>query len=138
MNMENKIIDNKQNKLSRFFENIISMLGWSYIVIILIQLLFSVLFWIFGISYLYKYILIGNIELTISVLKKSLIIAIFGFLIIILWSKYNYVSYVKLYRRSYKKKHTSPKEISNYFNISEQDVYKIQNSKYIEIEDNIL
>lgn len=67
---------------------------------------------------------------------RHLLKRIYSSFIISLWSKYNYISYCKLYRRNYQEK-ISIKKISEYFNIAEQDIYKMQHTKYMEIEDDI-
>lgn len=137
MNDKN-IIDGKQNKKIKFIEAIISAFGWMFMLGYLIQIIISLIVWIFSLSNFYgKLFMINKIQNTIRVMLITVLISIIIFIVIFAWGKYNYNRYAHLTRRQFPKD-TTQDEVAEYFNLPINEILKMQNDKRIELEETIV
>lgn len=135
---DENIVDGKQKKKFKFFEVIFSLFGWILMLGNLIQIVASLIIWIFGLSNIYEQLfMINNIENTIRIILITVIISIIVFIIMLIWGKYNYNRYAHLRRRKFPK-YTTSEEIAEYFNLSLDKIQSMQNDKIIELEKTIV
>lgn len=135
---DENIIDGKQKRKFKIFEGIFSFCGWILMLGYLIQIMASLIIWIFGLSNIYeKLFMINNIENTIRTTLITVWISIIVFIIMLTWGKYNYNRYAHLRRRKFPKD-TTIEELSEYFNLSLDKIEKMQNDKRIELEKTIV
>jgi poly-beta-1,6-N-acetyl-D-glucosamine biosynthesis protein PgaD len=132
------IIDGRQKKGKKRFEMLLTWVGWSYMITAFVQIASTLTMWafnlFFGIDYLFN---IENINYTVRVTGITLVIAIFSFLILFLWSEYNYKRYSKLKRRKFSGEATN-EELAAFFKVDIKQIEEMQQSKYIEFDKTIV
>jgi poly-beta-1,6-N-acetyl-D-glucosamine biosynthesis protein PgaD len=135
---DENIIDGKQKKKLKLFEGIFSFFGWMLMLGYLIQIIASLIIWIFGLSNIYqKLFMINNMETTIKITLMTVVISIVVFIIMLTWGKYNYNRYAHLRRRKFPKDVTQ-EDVAEYFNLPFDEIKKMQNDKRIELEKTIV
>lgn len=132
------IIDGRQKRITRFFESLVTTLGWLYVVSFLTQVILSLLLWYFNVSvFVNELLLFPHLLDTIRVFGITLAIAVCSFMVLYLWGKYNFNKYGKLNRRQFPPK-VEAQDVSNYFGISIEKIEKYQNSKWVELDKTIV
>lgn len=134
----NDIIDGRQNKIKRFFEIILSVIGWLYIVVYVVYIIYGMIAKLFRLPVIKigiynDYMIIE----TMSYFKILFIVILISIIIIAFWRFYNAKRYGKMKRRSFPKASNNT-ELSEYFNIDESVVVRMQNEKIITLENNIV
>lgn len=97
----NNIIDGRQKKPKLFFERIFTAAGWLFVLYSVIQILFTLIVWLFNISN--AYIRFRNNMQVVYTVIITLILSVVIFAIVMGWSVYNYRKYGKLNRRNFPK-----------------------------------
>lgn len=132
------IIDGKQKKHKKRLETIITLLGWSYILTAFAQIFFTLLMWAINIFFMANRLIMHNdMSKTIRVTAITFIISVISFVVLILWSEYNYRRFGKLRRRQFSNP-VSNNELAAFFNISEEKINDMQQSKWIELDKTIV
>lgn len=132
------IIDGLQKKTIRIIEVIVTTMGWLLMLGYIVQIILSIILWVFNLSNFYYFSFIfHNIETTIRTIVITLLISVCVFMLIYLWGKYNYKRYAHLTRRKFPENVTKDK-IATYFDLPLSLVEKMQNDKVIVIEKTIV
>ncbi|WP_058487019.1 poly-beta-1,6-N-acetyl-D-glucosamine biosynthesis protein PgaD [Defluviitalea phaphyphila] len=132
--MDKNIIDNKQKQKKVFFERLLTITGWIFMLYNAIQIIATIILWIFSIRNTY-YTFEDNVEV-IYTFFILIILALAIFIIIITWSTYNLKKYGKLRRRKFAK-NVSDEDIITYFNITEEKLKSMKKDRIIYINKNI-
>lgn len=132
-----KIIDGKQKKKWKVLELFITSVGWTIMLGLAAQIIFSLFIWAFNLSNIYQQLIIlGNIEDSIFIMSTTVGIACGAFVVMYLWGRYNWRKYGPLDRRKFPKE-VSAEDIAEYFSLALSEVEKFQSEKYIVLEENI-
>lgn len=132
------IIDGLQKKAIRIIEGIITTMGWLLMLGYIIQIILSIILWVFNLSnFYYTLFIFSNIKTTIRTIIITVVIAMGVFVLIYSWGRYNYKRYAHLKRRKFPENVTNDK-IATYFGLSLSLVEKMQNDKIIVIEKTIV
>lgn len=133
-----KIIDGFQKKHIKLFEKFITTTGWIAMIIYILQIILSLLFWIFNINLFYKKLFIFSIfENTVHTLLITVILFIIASVSIVLWGKYNYKKYAHLNRRKFPKTVTMDDTIK-YFSLPDYIVEDMKNNKKTKLKNTIV
>lgn len=132
------IIDGFQKKYIRIIEKFITVIGWLFMLGYIVQIILSLLIWIFNLSNFYKQLFIlGSIYRTINTLLITIVISFLGFLIMYGWGRYNFKRYAHLKRRRFPD-YITIEGLAKYFNLSLEVVETMQNDKIIILEKTIV
>jgi poly-beta-1,6-N-acetyl-D-glucosamine biosynthesis protein PgaD len=132
------IIDGRQKKGTKKFEILLTWVGWSYMIGAFLQITATLAMWVFNVSFEADNLFnIDNIYYTLRVTTITLGVAIISFLILFLWSEYNYKRYSKLKRRRFSGIATN-EELASYFKIELRQIEEMQQSKYVEFDKTIV
>lgn len=131
------IIDGFQKKWLKIIELFLTSMGWILMIGYIVEIILTILIWLFNLSNFYKLLVFLNIRKTINTLIITFAISILAFLIMFIWGKYNYKRYAHLNRRKFPNDVTS-NEIVEYFNLPHELVTSMQNDKEIELEKTIV
>ena len=132
------IIDGFQKKYIRIIEKFITVIGWLFMLGYIVQIILSLLIWIFNLSNFYKQLFIlGSIYRTINTLLITIMISFLGFLIMYGWGRYNFKRYAHLKRRRFPD-YITIEGLAKYFNLSLEVVETMQNDKIIILEKTIV
>lgn len=132
------IIDGFQKKYIRVIEKFITVIGWLFMLGYIVQIILSLLIWIFNSSNFYKQLFIlGSIYRTINTLIITIVISLLGFLIMYGWGRYNFKRYAHLKRRKFPD-YITIEGIAEYFNLSLEVVESMQNDRIIILEKTIV
>lgn len=136
--LDENIIDGKQKKKFKIIEWIFSVFGWILMLGYLIQIIASLIVWGFSLSNFYdKLFMIGNLENTIKIILATILISLILFIVMYVWGKYNFKRFAHLRRRKFPED-IKPEELAKYFNLSVEEIKKMQNDKKIELEKTII
>jgi len=134
----NDIIDGRQKKTKRYFEIILSVIGWLYIVVYVVYIIYGMVAKLFGLPVIkigiYNDYMITE---TMSYFKILSIIILISIVIITFWRFYNAKRYGEMKRR-FSPQNSNNKELSEYFNIDESVIVRMQTEKIITLENNIV
>ena len=134
----NDIIDGRQKKIKRFFEIILSIIGWLYIVVYVVYIIYGMIAKFFGLTVIKIGIYNDHMIIeTMSYFKILLIVILISTIVINFWRFYNAKRFGKLERRSFPQD-SNNKELAKYFNIDESVIIRMQNEKIITLENNIV
>jgi poly-beta-1,6-N-acetyl-D-glucosamine biosynthesis protein PgaD len=132
------IIDGLQKKGIRIIEGIVTTMGWLLMLGYIIQIILSIILWVFNLSnFYYSFFIFNNINATIRTIAITVVISVCVFMLIYLWGKYNYKRFAHLKRRKFPENVTNDK-IAEYFGLPLSLVEKMQNNKIIVIEKTIV
>lgn len=132
------IIDGLQKKGIRIIEGIVTTMGWFLMLGYIIQIILSIILWVFNLSnFYYSFFIFNNINTTIRTIAITVVISVCVFMLIYLWGKYNYKRFAHLKRRKFPENVTNDK-IAEYFGLPLSLVEKMQNDKIIVIEKTIV
>ena len=132
------IIDGFQKKYFRIIEKFITVIGWLFMLGYIVQIILSLLIWIFNLSNFYKQLFIlGSIYRTINTLLITIMISFLGFLIMYGWGRYNFKRYAHLNRRRFPD-YITIEGLAKYFNLSLEVVESMQNDKITILEETIV
>ena len=135
---DGNIIDGKQKKKFKIIDWIFSVFGWILMLGYLIQIIASLIVWGFSLSNFYdKLFMIGNLENTIKIILATILISLILFIVMYVWGKYNFKRFAHLRRRKFPED-IKPEELAEYFNLSVEEIKKMQNDKKIELEKTII
>ncbi|QRF23551.1 poly-beta-1,6-N-acetyl-D-glucosamine biosynthesis protein PgaD [Alicyclobacillus sp. TC] len=131
------IIDGKQKPGKRVVEYFVTLSGWVYIFVFLIQISLSVLLWAGGIHYLRRFIISAGyitqtVDLTMFTFEFSLVVL----LATLYWSLYNKFRYGKLNRRTMPSD-VSAAELAKEFSVTEEFIIDLQNRRWVDLEGEI-
>lgn len=129
------IIDGKQKKTTKMSEKIITTMGWIYVLGQLIQLIITIILWLFGMFYLKETVFSDS--KTLFTLFFTIIVALIWLIVSILWGRYNYKKYAHLKRRTFPKD-TTINDISNLLDLDVKIIEEMQNTKNIVLEETIV
>ncbi|MVX66022.1 poly-beta-1,6-N-acetyl-D-glucosamine biosynthesis protein PgaD [Clostridium chromiireducens] len=136
--LDENIIDGKQKKKFKIIEWFFSVFGWSLMLGYLIQIIVSLVVWGFSLTNFYdKLFMIGNLENTIRIILATILISLILFIVMYGWGKYNFIRFAHLRRRKFPED-IKPEELAKYFNLSVEEIEKMQNDKKIELEKTII
>lgn len=109
-----------------------------------LDLLFTILGWIFLFLFVYNFVAHFNTKLNVrfyylnlsnanAILNFTFLLFVISFSVLSWWSYYNKRKYGFLKRRKFPES-ANDKEISDFFQISEEELRLIQDSRYVEIK----
>lgn len=130
-----KIIDGKQKNMTKMSEIIITIMGWIYVLGQLMQLITTILLWLFGMFYLKETVFSDS--KTLFTFFFTIIIALIWVIMSMLWGRYNYKKYAHLKRRTFPKD-TTVNDIGNLLNLDVEIIKDMQNTKNIVLEETIV
>lgn len=132
------IIDGLQKRGIRIIEGIVTTMGWLLMLGYIVQIILSIILWVFNLSnFYYTLFVFNNIKTTIHTIIITVVIAIGVFVLMYFWGRYNYKRYAHLKRRKFPENVTNDK-IATYFGLPLPLVEKMQNDKIIVIEETIV
>jgi poly-beta-1,6-N-acetyl-D-glucosamine biosynthesis protein PgaD len=132
------IIDGLQKKHFKFLERLITIIGWLLALGYMFQIILCLLLWFFNLSNFYrKLFVLGSIKATLITMVITVIISISSFMILYLWSFYNYKRFAHLRRRKFPREVTV-EDITDYFHLEPNLVIKMQGEKIIELDKTIV
>lgn len=123
------IIDGLQKKHVKIAEKMFTTAAWAIMLIYIIQVILSILLWIFNLSNFYhKLFILGNIKNTISTLAATIIFSLSALIAMYIWGKYNFRRYAGLNRRKFPE-NVSACEIADYFELPISLVEQMQKDR---------
>ncbi|MBM7649914.1 poly-beta-1,6-N-acetyl-D-glucosamine biosynthesis protein PgaD [Bacillus ectoiniformans] len=121
------IIQKESSILRSILEGIITLLGWLFLATFLFYLIIN---FEWGISFKFYSLTLANVN---AILLFTLIMALLCVALLMAWSTYNKKKFGHLRRRKFPSP-TTTKEILDYYQISEEQLEKIQEEKYVEVD----
>lgn len=137
-NAEENVIDGKQVWWKKILEIIFTSLAWGFILIYLFYIIYGFIclatghtpftFWIYNVEMLME---------TKNLLYVTFIILLVEIVVMIFWKEYNRIKFGKLRRRTFKPD-VSLKQMAEFFDIPEQALKRMQQSKVLTLKSNII
>lgn len=132
------IIDGRQKKGKKGLEMLVTIMGWTYMLSAMTQISFTLLMWVVNIFFASNQLLLQNdMDKTVKVISVTIATAIFSFIILFYWSEYNYRRFGRLRRRRFASP-VSNEELASFFNITEEQIQQMQQSKWTELDKTIV
>ena len=132
------LIDGRQQKKLRILEFFITCMGWIYVGGFIFHTLLSLVLWYFNLSNIYFELFVPeNVSDTLKVLVITFLTGILSLCLMFLWRKYNLKRFGGLHRRKFKEFVTA-EDISQYFNLPVEEIYELQNSKWVDMDETIV
>lgn len=135
---EKNIIDGRQKLWVRIVEYILTALGWIYMVLYVVFILYGALAitfdWYLPEIGMYDRNMILETREMIYVLCVIILIII---LVMVSWRSYNAIKYGKLRRRKMPF-NVSDKEVADFYHISEKKVKEYKESRVVTFDDNVI
>jgi poly-beta-1,6-N-acetyl-D-glucosamine biosynthesis protein PgaD len=130
----NFIIDGRQKKGKRLFEYFVTLTGWIYIGVFLVQLFLSLLLWSVGVHFFRRFIISAQYYTqTIQLFLFTIKIVAFILFITLSWSYYNKYRFGKLRRRKMPIEVTVT-ELSGVFSVPETFIRELQTQRLIHLD----
>lgn len=135
---EKHIINGRQKTWKKVIEYILTILGWAYILVYLVYVIYGIIAMEFNLPLLE--ISLYNREMLMET-KHMLFIFFIGSLIITLylicWRQYNFRRFGKKDRRKFPNDVTD-EELAEHFKLDVSEVQKLKNQKVIVFEENVI
>lgn len=135
---EEHIIDHRQKKWKKVIEVILTVLGWTYILVYLVYVIYGIIALKLGLPLLeigmYSRGMLAETERMLFILfVGTLIITLY----MICWRQYNFRRFGKKDRRRFPRNVTD-EDIAEYFKLEVSEVRSLRGQKVIEFEENII
>jgi poly-beta-1,6-N-acetyl-D-glucosamine biosynthesis protein PgaD len=132
------IIDGLQKKRIQYFEKFLTTVGWFVILGFILQIILSLILWLFNLSEFYQRLLIiDDGRYILWVLLITVGVSVGNFLVLHLWGIYNLKKFGPLNRRTFPE-NVTPEDISIHFDIPLETIDDMQNRKVIVLEETIV
>lgn len=133
----NLIIDGRQKRGKRVVEFFITLSGWFYIALFILQFTLSMILWWSGARYVRRFIFSnGYAGQTIHLFIFTLEFGAVALFITLLWSYYNKFRYGKLRRRKMPTS-VSVSELVEEFHVTEEIIENLQKQNWVDVEEEI-
>jgi len=132
------IIDGLQKKSIKIIEKVVTVVGWLLMLGYVLQIVLSLLLWVFNLSNFYSELFVlNNLRSTINTFLITASISVGVFMLIFFWGKYNFKKYAHLRRRKFPEDITIEK-VAEHFDLPISLIEEMQNDKVIELEKTIV